>query len=123
MPSINGEGEKLRFPGTPVDAISGVLRDDVTLDDFVEDALAAGIEDTQIFVLVGEEGAAVLDRIGNPISRLFAPSLEWPAEQLRNGKTLVTVVELSEPVQDQAATSLAEAGLRVSLRFGKWTYS
>lgn len=123
MPSINGEGTPLRFPGMPVDAISGVLRDDVTLDRFVEDALAAGIEDAQIYVLVGEEGSAVLDRIGNPLSRLFAPDLDWPAKQLEDGKTLITVVELPKAVQDAAAADLANAGMHVSLRFGKWTYS
>lgn len=123
MPSINGVGKPLRFRVTPVNAISGVLRDDVTLERFVEDATAAGIEDTQIYVLVGDEGSAVLAQIGNPISRLFAPSLDWPANQLKDGKTLITVVDLPKPVQDEAATSLANSGLDISLRFGKWTYS
>lgn len=115
--------EEFTDKAMPTEAVVGHLHEDQTTENFVEAMTQAGIDDTRIHILTGEDGVAVLQNMGTRLGRLFGPDREKPIELLRNGATLVGVFGVPDDEQASTSKALNDAEVNVLHRFGKWTYT
>lgn len=125
MPFFNTEAPpRMSRHATPSSAIAGKLLPEVELDDTLDMLAAAGIEDDQILVLSGEDGATFLNSVGTAMSRLFSEvNRETPLEFLRDGATLIAIFDVETDDQEATAKALENAGVQIYRRFGKWTFT
>lgn len=125
MAYVNGDlPAHMITPSVPREALGGELAPGVTIDQAVAALVDGGIEADRVHVLHGDDGIAFLEGTGTPIGRLFSSDQrDQPTELLREGRTLVAIFDVPERDQDAVAHVAAEAGIKISRRYGRWTYS
>lgn len=124
MPTYNSDiPEEFIDKSMPQEAVVGRLDDSETADEFLTAMNEAGIDDSRIHILSGDEGIAVLENMGTRLGRLFGPDRQKPIDLLREGATLVGVFGVADNEQGTTAAALNNAGVQVLHRFGKWTYT
>ncbi len=111
-----------RVPGTLTNAVVGRLESGVRLVDVIAHLGAGGVDPARIHALRGPDGEAFLTRVGNRFTRWFAEDHSQYLDLLRNGATLVAVLEVPTEQQDHTGVLLRRSGVRILRRYGSWTY-
>lgn len=114
---LDGDGASLS------QAIVGRLDHRRRLVDTVSFLAARGVGAERIHVLRGPDGEAFLANVGNRFTRWFADDHSQYVDLLRNGSTLVAVLDVERDDLDHTAALLRHAGVRVLRRYGMWTYT
>ncbi len=115
---------ELAMDSAPREAAVGTLAAGSIVDEVVRTLGDAGIAADRIYVLHGAEGAALIERSGNFISRLFETELRAaPVAALQRGEMLVAVYGVERDDADAVRAALRATGATDLHYFGRWTYS
>lgn len=117
----------------PMHRMVAVLDDEASVQDALAELSKIGIETSQVDVLRGEEGVALLDPHGERhgvlgrllrLAQLTAEegnALEFHQQALTDGKLVIYVTARGEAQKDRVATALTAAGGHHLAYFGRWT--
>lgn len=113
----------IRIKPAPENAAIGQIREGSTMEDVGGYLADQGVPSDRIHFLVGEEGEAFLQDIGNWWSKVLADGWTRSREALADGRVLVGVFDVDRVDADLMRGILSDAGVENVKYFGKWTIS
>ena len=108
----------------PREAAVGFLKEGVEIEDVVSALGEAGVPAERLYFLQGEEGAKILESGGSSVSRFFEDNVrDAPVAALRDGTTLIAVIDVRAEDREAVQTAMADAGIGRRRYFGRFGHN
>ena len=108
----------------PREAAVGFLGEGIEIEHVVHALNEAGIPSPRLYFLQGDLGADILANGGSSLSRLFEDNVrDAPVAALREGTTLVAVLDVSADDRDVVQSAMADAGVVRRRYFGRFGHN